>query len=150
MAKRFPVLYPMPFSEQQYHSYLEIAKEPIDEADYFTKTRETVLPENIRICEKHKNQGFESPVEGCVDCISYGKEMMNKTINNLIATGFIEKKRNNIILPQHSLDFLNNELNDGFAELVIKSLEYAWGKPDGDQIAVEAIFDIWWERHICR
>ncbi len=132
----------MPFGDEQYIEYLKLALEPTNEKEYIKKAWETILPENKIICKKHKDEGYKNPLPECSDCTRYHISMIEKTVSNLISTGFLVKQKNNILLPEHSLNYLNNSNKNSFSELVLDALEFSWGKPDGDQIAVEAIIDI--------
>lgn len=93
VAKRFPVLYPMPFGEEQYRKYLELAREPMEIGSYIQKAWNEILPENPRICKKHADEGFEEPLESCSDCMRYNENMIEKTVANLVRCGFLKKNR---------------------------------------------------------
>ena len=148
MAKRFPVLYPMPFGEEQYREYLERAIEPISRRDYVNKCWEEVLPSEPRVCSVHKKEGLGIPRADCTDCIRYHRSMTIKTVTNLISWGFLDKDRSPdngktiVTLPDHSLDYLKDPLSHRFSDLVLLSLEAAWDKPKSDQVALEGFIDI--------
>ena len=92
----------MPFGEDQYRKYLELARETIDINEYIQKAWAEILPENPRVCRKHKNLGFREPQINCDDCIRYNKNMIEKTIDNLVRCGFLKKNRG-YICPTHNI-----------------------------------------------
>ncbi len=148
MAKRFPVLYPMPFGEEQYKEYLERANEPISRQDYVNRCWEEVLPSEPRVCSVHQKEGPGIPRADCTDCMRYDKSMTIKTIVNLISWGFLDEDRSPdngkrvVTLPDHSLNYLKDSLSHRFSDVVLLSLEAAWDKPKSDQVALEAFIDI--------
>lgn len=93
MAKRFPVVYPMPFGQEQYREYLSLADEPIEVENYLKTCWENILPENPQVCSKHKSEDFKGPVSNCVDCNRYDMSMISKTVENLVRCGFIRKNK---------------------------------------------------------
>ena len=90
----------MPFGEDQYRKYLELAREPIDINEYIQKAWAEILPENPRVCRKHKELGFLEPQINCNECIRYNKNMIEKTFDNIVRCGFI-KKNKGYICPEH-------------------------------------------------
>lgn len=93
MAKRFPVVYPMPFGQEQYRKYLSFASEPIEVEEYLRVCWENILPDNPRVCSKHRSENFEEPIPTCLECTRYDKSTIAKTIENLVRCGFIEKNK---------------------------------------------------------
>lgn len=93
MAKRFPVIYPMPFGEDQYRKYLTYARETIEYESYLRLCNENILPEKPRICSKHKSEGLKEPLSDCINCSRYDLSMIIKTVENLVRCGFIIKNR---------------------------------------------------------
>lgn len=104
MAKRFPVLYPMPFGENQYRQYLELAVDPLSYDDYINKCWELILKDNPRTCKKHKDLGEKKPIDTCQDCMRYHPTMIKKTVDNLVRCGFLLKTRG-YICPEHNKVF---------------------------------------------
>ncbi|TET89594.1 MAG: DEAD/DEAH box helicase [Methanomassiliicoccales archaeon] len=96
MAKRFPVLYPMPFNEDQYKKYLELAVEPVELSEYIDKAWGGILPEKPRVCRKHKKEGVKTPLEKCSECMRYHKDHTAKTVDNLVRCGFLKRIRGHI------------------------------------------------------
>ncbi len=149
MAKRFPVLYPMPFGEEQYRQYLELASEATELTKYNEKCRETIIPTKKRVCETHQKKGIKAPQSDCPDCMLYHKTMISGTISNLIQCGFLKREKEHsksnkthVSLPPHSFDSLKGDFHSNFPFLVINSLLFAWSKEKADQVAVEGFLDI--------
>lgn len=93
MAKRFPVIYPMPFGQDQYRKYLNLALDSIEYERYLRICHENILPEKPRVCSKHKSEGIKKPLSDCLDCSRYDFSMITKTVENLVRCGFIIKNK---------------------------------------------------------
>ena len=91
----------MPFGENQYKKYLEIAINPIEKKDYNELCWEMILPEEPRVCSDHQKEGHTKPLKSCSKCMRYNKGMTSKTVDNLIKCGFLIKKRG-YICPKHN------------------------------------------------
>ena len=91
----------MPFEENQYKKYLEIAINPIEKKDYINLCWEKILPEEPRVCSDHQKEGHTKPLQSCSKCMRYNKGMTSKTVDNLIKCGFLIKKRG-YVCPKHN------------------------------------------------
>lgn len=145
MAKRFPVLYPMPFSERQYKQYIELAKSNDTYANFIIEAQKTILPDNPRVCTEHKSDGRKEPLDTCDKCMQYHPDMITGTSSNLDRCGLIiiDSRANKIGIPDHSDRYIKNEIT--FPELIEKAILSAWDpfeEKDADQLIIEAILDI--------
>ena len=135
----------MPFTEEQYQKYIELAKQITSYKVFQTEARKRIFPDNPRVCSLHEKQGYPDPLESCEDCMQYHPDMITGTTSNLNRCGFVEiDSRSQIIgIPEHSERYLNGEIS--FSELVEESIFFAldpFKHRDADQLIVEAVLDI--------
>lgn len=135
----------MPFNEEQYKQYIELAKLHDTHAAFITEARKKILPDNPRVCPEHKKDGNSDPIVTCDNCMQYHPDMITGTSSNLDRCGLItiNSRSNNIEIPDHSERYLSNDIT--FPELIEESILSAWNpfkNRDADQIIIEAILDI--------
>jgi len=83
----------MPVDEDQYRQYLELAKEPMEMGEYIEQAWKTILPNDRRGEEQEDIEEAEGGFGSTEDGRRYNKEMIKKTVANLIRCGFLKKSR---------------------------------------------------------
>jgi len=117
----------MPKDEDYYRRFLEQAQDGLPRADYIERVQNNVL--------KDYQEGLQ-----------YDSTYVDGIINNLISYGFLDKEKAEktvvISIPEHTRNYIDGQLDDGFSGLVTNSLFYAFSREGVDQYAIDVILDV--------